>query len=734
MSHVTLSVVAPCFNEQDNVGVLASRVLKVLRKMDVAGELILVDDCSTDLTRERIRGLEEKHEEVRGVFHERNLGIFGGWRSGLSASRGDYVCFIDSDLQNPPEEIARLFRKLRGSGVDMVQAVRSSIGRLRDNRWLLSRGLNFVLNGMFGMHAQDNKSGFLIAPREVLDDCLQIRGGYRYPHTFIRVSAEHKGYTVGEVETLFEDRKAGRSFLGNVPWRPVAQASVDLAKAFVEFRLTRSTTDFERFAQAKTPTREPAPITGWRRALLESYVLTFPVHKWMVTRRTGRLFHALRRSQYFARRDLDEYRLARLKRVVRHAYGQVPAYRRWMDEHGVKPEDIRTLDDIRKLPLLSKDQVRESLHFDMFADSHKKSEMQRISTSGSTGQPFVIYADRFQLEMRMASTWRASEWAGWQFGDRQARLWHQKIGMTPKQVFQERVDAFFMRRIFIPAFELRDDNIRAFVAKIRDYRPVLVDGYAESFNFLAQYAKAHKIPGFRPKAVISSAQILPEQTRSIIEEEFGAEVFDKYGAREFSGIAYEDGAHQGHLVMAESYIVEVLKDGRPAQIGEVGEVVITDLHNMNVPMIRYRLGDLAEVIDDSQPTTTGRAFPRIGRIEGRTQALVVTPQGTWLPGAFFLHFLKDYDHIVRHFQIVQEAREHIVLKIVPSEGCTDTMLADMVAQLRPWVGGDAMKIDVELVEEIPLVKTGKRTQIVSKLKLDFQVITSSAGDDAERVS
>lgn len=734
MTHVVLSVVAPCYNEEDNVAALASRVRKVFEKMGVVGELILVDDCSTDDTRAHIAALGEKFPEVRGVYHDHNKGIFGGWQSGLAASQGDFVCFIDSDLQNPPEEIVRLFRKLRSSGFDMVQAVRSSIGRLRDNRWFLSRGLNHVLNGMFGMNAQDNKSGFVLAPREVLTDCLRIKGRYRYPHTFIRVSAERKGYRVAEVETLFEDRKAGKSFLGDIPGRPIADASLDLLRGFFEFRVSRSTSDIERFVQAHEPTQEPSPIGGWRRALFEGYFATFPLHKWMVTRRTGRLYLALRRSQYLSREQIDEYRLARLKHVVRHAYGQSPAYRQWMDEEGVRPEDIRSLEDIAKLPLLSKDRVRENLHFDMFADNHDKSEMLRISTSGSTGQPFVIYADRQQLEMRMATTLRAAEWAGWQFGDRQARLWHQTIGLSPAQIWKEKLDAMFMRRIFVPAFEMRDDNIREFLEKVRKFKPVLIDGYAESFNFLAQYAKANEIPSFQPRGIISSAQMMPEQTRTIIENQFQTEVFDKYGAREFSGIAYEDRSHQGHLVMAESYIVELLKDGRPAKPGEIGEIVITDLNNMHVPIIRYRLGDLAEAIDDSETTSTGRSFPRIGRIEGRTQALVHTPQGTWLPGAFFLHFLKDYEHIVRHFQIVQEREDQLVIKIVPTEGCTDSQLARMVAELKPWVGGDAMDVQVELVDEIPLVRTGKRTQIVSKIKLDFQDLGTSPLTDSPAAS
>ena len=115
---------------------------------------------------------------------------------------------------------------------------------------------------------------------------------------------------------------------------------------------------------------------------------------------------------------------------------------------------MRSLGDMRLLPLLSKDDVRRHLFFDLFADDHDKGEMLRIATSGSTGEPFATYADRYQLEMRFATTLRALEWTGWRFGDRQARLWHQTLGMSRTQRIRERVDAWFMRRLFVPAFEL----------------------------------------------------------------------------------------------------------------------------------------------------------------------------------------------------------------------------------------------------------------------------------------
>ncbi len=723
-----LTVIAPCFNEQDNIRSLTTRVGQVFEGLDVQGELILINDASTDATKQRIEDMAAEHDWVVGLDHESNRGLFEGWLTGLNAASGTVVCLIDSDLQNPPEEIERLYRKLSSSAADMVQAVRSSIGRLKDSRLILSRGLNVLLNTVLRCRATDNKSGFVVAHREVLADVLNLRRRYYYPHTFIRVSAESKGYNVLEVETLFVDRVSGKSFLTAFPFRTIAAVLLDLLAGVAEFGLGRREDEIARFLRASPPQREPERIAGWRRAWMEVYFLTFPLHKWMLTRATRARYLALRRSQYLSREDLDRYRLYKLQRIVRHAYANTEFYRKRMDDLGVTPDDIQTLSDLCKLPMLSKEDVRKNLHFGMFASNHVKREMLRVATSGSTGEPFVIYADRAQLETRAATTLRAAEWAGWRFGDRQARLWHQTIGLSRGQAFKERLDAVFMRRLFVPAYEIREDNIKGLFERIARHRPVLLDGYAESFNFLALYARSHGIAGIRPRAIMSSAQILPAQTRSTLEDVFKTEVFDKYGSREFSGIAYEDSGHDGHLVMAESYIVEILKDGRTTEAGEVGEIVVTDLHNMHVPIIRYRIGDLAETLADSGTTASGSAFPRIGRIEGRTQAIVMCPDGTWLPGTFFAHYFKEHDQVIRHFQVIQENRAAITIKLVPALAYSEASLKAIVDGLRHYVS-DEMRIDLELVEEIPLVRTGKRTGVVSRLNLDFQEMASDAPED-----
>jgi phenylacetate-CoA ligase len=353
------------------------------------------------------------------------------------------------------------------------------------------------------------------------------------------------------------------------------------------------------------------------------------------------------------------------------------------------------------------------------SDNHDKNEILKITTSGSTGEPFVCFVDRTQLEFRWAATLRAMEWTGYRFGDRQLRLWHQTLGMSKSQVARELGDAFLSRRRFIPAYEMSDETLRRFVQQIEDYQPVLLDGYAESFNFLARYLAENGRMSIRPKGIISSAQSLPDASRRAIEEAFGCKVFDKYGSREFSGIAYECDAHEGHHVVGEGYIVEVLKDGRPAAPGEIGEVVITDLNNQCLPFIRYRIGDLAEAMDPSVTCACGRGLPRIGKIEGRVQSIIIGSKGQYVPGTFFAHVLKDYDHAIRQFQIVQEERGSILFKVVKGKRFSDDTLAEVLATLHRFLGDD-LKIHVEFVENVDMVRTGKRLATVSRLGIDFQ--------------
>lgn len=602
-----LSVITPCYNEEKNIPELVERLQNVFEKKNIKGEIVLIDDKSTDNTAEIIGKLAQEFKNLVACYHEVNKGIAAGWKSGLSLSQGEFVCLIDADLQNLPEDVWRLYREIKITNADLVQGFRSPIGRERNLGFFLSRGLNFLLNKLFGMRQRDNKSGFIICRREVMEDILRYRYKYHYFQTFITVAAKSKGYTIREIETLFEKRYLGKSFMPTLPLKVILGALADLVKGFFELRLiSKKETFLKEFLRRHTPKKYEETLPGWRKYFFNFYMALMPFHHWLISKDAKIYYEELKKSQWLSSEQIKELQELKLRKLIQHAYNHVAYFKNLFDASNLKPSDIQTVEDLQKLPLLDKSTVRQNLYFDLMSDNHDKRKILKIGTSGSTGEPFVCYADKYQLEMRWAATLRSMEWTGYHFGDRQVRLWHQTIGMKWHQIIKERIDSWLNRRLFIPAFEMSEKNLKYYIKKIKKFDPVLIDGYAESFNFLAHYIKKYGLKGVQPKGIISSAQILPEQSRKIIEQEFNCKVFDKYGSREFSGIAYECEAHNGHHIVAENYIVEILKNRRPAKPGEIGEVAITDLNNYCMPFIRYRIGDLAVAMENRAQCACGR--------------------------------------------------------------------------------------------------------------------------------
>ncbi len=232
---VVLSVIAPCFNEQDNVELLTARTLGVFEEMGIAAQLLLVDDGSTDATWERIEQCSRGSSQVHGIRHVSNRGMEAAWHSGLEGASGELVCLIDADLQNRPEDIPRLYRAYLRELPDLVQGIRHPVSGAR-HRHLFSRGLNLLLNLTFRMSLRDSKSGFVLCRRDVLPRLLRHRFEYRYYQSFIGVAAHTQCYTIAEVNTDFDKRHAGDSFLARFPFAVSLRICWELMKFKVETR------------------------------------------------------------------------------------------------------------------------------------------------------------------------------------------------------------------------------------------------------------------------------------------------------------------------------------------------------------------------------------------------------------------------------------------------------------------------------------------------------------------
>lgn len=717
----TISVVVPCFNEEANIPELVNRVLLTFQKMGVDGEIILVDDGSSDATYKVASGISKQNgDKVVALQLSCNQGMATAWRYGIDKASGEFIVLIDADLQYQPEDIARLFSEYSRTRADVVQGFRSSIGRLRDSRYVLSKTLNLILNGVFNMRLRDNKSGFILAKKEYLLDIFTTRFTYKNFQTFLLVSAHAKGFQISEIEVLFASRLVGKSFIPKLPIKLIFEVFIDLIYAVYEFRFSDKKTTILSSILSSAHINDRSPKRGaLKNFLLQIYFYTMPLHAWMISRNVKTYFMELNQSQWMTRDQITELQNLKLKKLIVHAYDHVPYYRKLLDENNLHPSQINCIEDLAGLPLLTKATITENLNYGIMSDNHDKQKVQQIVTSGSTGTPFVCFADKFQLEMRWAATLRSMEWTGYVFGDRCARLWHQTIGMSKIQVVKEFIDAFLSRRIFIPAYSISSNKLDKFMKKLQKFNPVLIDGYAESFNFLAEYLGSGKKVYLNPKAVISSAQILPDQSRKIIEENFHTKVYDKYGSREFSGIAYESGVKNEHLIVAENYIVEILKNNRKAEPGEIGEVVVTDLNNYCLPFIRYKIGDLAVAIDPKKISKCGRGLPMMGRVEGRVQAIIIGANNRYIPGTFFAHFFKEFPHVIKQYQVIQDRLGEITLKIIKGARYTEIQMLEICKLLKEHLGNETI-INLEFVDSIQMVRTGKHQGAISNLKIDFQ--------------
>lgn len=209
-----LSLIVPCFNEGDNVIELATRFFTAASLNDINVEIVFVDDCSIDQTLLMIHQMKAMYPlQVNAISNHSNVGIAESWSIGLDGAEGNLVCFIDGDLQNPPEEVFKLLHTMKMSNCELVRGVRCPHPRTNDLRFLMSRILNWLLNRYFGMTSGDNKSGFILTSRELARAILRDYLQFQYYQTFIGVATKALGVRTVEIQTPFQPRRSGVSFL-----------------------------------------------------------------------------------------------------------------------------------------------------------------------------------------------------------------------------------------------------------------------------------------------------------------------------------------------------------------------------------------------------------------------------------------------------------------------------------------------------------------------------------------
>ncbi len=425
-----------------------------------------------------------------------------------------------------------------------------------------------------------------------------------------------------------------------------------------------------------------------------------------------RLAAFLERSQWMTPDELRACQEERLRLVIGHAYENVPYYREIMDALSLRPSDIETIDDLPKLPILTKEAVRAHAER-LISRTANRRDLKKIHSAGTTGSSLFLYWDHAVDVMNNACMWRGRRWAGFEFGRPYATL----LGRAVVPLRQTRPPFWRVNRswnqLFLSPLHLKEENAPAYLSAMREFGVEALDAYPTSAYLLARFLEAEG--EYLPlTCVFTTSEPLLGFEREMIEERFRCRVFDGYGQAERVMYSSECERHTGHHVYDEYGITELVDDeGAPVRDGYAGLVVATGLHNLGMPLIRYAVNDTATM--STRRCECGRGLPLLEGVAMRAEDVIVTPGGRMVPPLLLARAFKLIPGIVRS-QIIQHIPDEITTKLVVRAPLSPDVEERFRRNLCERLGPD-VAVRIQYVDEIPLAGRGKYRRVISTVPL-----------------
>lgn len=413
------------------------------------------------------------------------------------------------------------------------------------------------------------------------------------------------------------------------------------------------------------------------------------------------------KSQFWPVERIVELQVERIKKLLAHAFETTDFYRKRFHESGFDPYSFRHLDELKKIPTLTKDEIRDNLK-SIISRKYKNNELHQSETGGTTGVKMKFYRDNDCLTPKEAALLRFEKWAGWDIGEPMGIVWPAQQDYLGLRTWKAKIkNEFYNRQVVFPAAIIDDPSCEQYVQKILKRRPRIIRGFSSPIYELAKYIEKKRLVEICLKGVITTGEPLYDHQRQSISRVFHCDVFDSYRSREAGPMAQECEAHNGLHINAECLHIEIDVGKAPSGFKkQMGELIVTDLLNYGMPLIRYHMGDMGILSDQSCPC--GRGLPILEKIAGRSADVFISPQGNRIfsAGALVLYLVDEAPGMLGQVQIIQDKIDHLTIKMtkdpVPSQEIT-AYQTKMVRQLF----GEMMKVSFEYVDEIPREKSGK---------------------------
>lgn len=434
--------------------------------------------------------------------------------------------------------------------------------------------------------------------------------------------------------------------------------------------------------------------------------------------------HAIRGRARGSRAQIVNFRDQQLRKLVQHAYRTVPYYRALWDEHGVHPDAIRGATDMSLLPAVVKTHFRAVSEIERVAAGLDPEMLIPTSSSGSSGRPFRIRRSWLEHNLLFLARMRALRSYGVKRTDRTLNI------LNPTQVHAR--DNKAVGRALV-ALKLLPHQKRvsihldaeAIASEVRAFRPAMLSGYPNMLARVSSELQRHPVSPPSIRVALTGAEALTPDLRRKIEERLGVPVRDQYGSNECNLMAWEC-AHGGPLHTSDdTVLVEVVgPDGAPVEPGEHGEVVVTALHTFTMPLIRFRIGDVAR--QGSSLCECGAPFATIQGVQGRMLDMFPLPDGRVIH-AYFLSeslIMADPDWI-ESFQLTQERIDHVTMRIVPRAEPTAARI-EKLRVLGAELLGAGVRFELSIVDSIPSELSGKFRPARSHVTSSYDGVTVPA--------
>jgi phenylacetate-coenzyme A ligase PaaK-like adenylate-forming protein/O-antigen/teichoic acid export membrane protein len=424
-------------------------------------------------------------------------------------------------------------------------------------------------------------------------------------------------------------------------------------------------------------------------------------------------------NQYLPRDILEREQLERLNRLLNHAYKNVSYYHEILKDSGLRENDkivLRSLKDLEQMPFLTKEIIRSEQER-IYSRDHKSRKSYHNSSGGTTGEPVKIIQDRDYLIAEGATFLLPKNWKGVDPYDSEIIIWGaERDTFEGKKPPLERVRDFLRNRITLNSFKMIPAEIENYIAILNRYQPKMIRAYADSIYEIAIYARKKNIRVRQQRAIHTAACSLHDFMRMEIETVFQCPVFNHYGCREVGSIASECAAHDGLHILMEHNLVEIVDEGgNRCNPGQEGEIVVTNLDNFSMPIIRYRIGDVGVMKADAE-CSCGCNYPKLEKVSGRVTDAFKTMDGRVISPIYFAHLLGvvHSGSGIRKFQIVQKDYRRVIIRIV-KDGEIHPVACDDIKNKVGLVMGADCQVDLNFVDDIETTKTGKFRFTVSEV-------------------